>query len=868
MSSASSAVTYTSVYTDSKPGRVFWGADEELSDDSPLLIIVYRYDGLPMQPVAPPLSPLPIVDLPIAESPRYVTESDPEVDPQEYKDDETEDGSIVPWTREMMEMMMMPIIPPPSTNTTTTGARITVRLQASIPLPPEAEVERLLAMPTLPPSPLTSLSPPFVGERLARIASTQAFIDAVTIALPSHPLPPLPPSLYIPPPVNRSDDTLESELPPRKRLCLSALGYGTLDAEARRRGIGEVGFGIRDTWVDPAEVVPEIAPITLGEVNTRVTELTELHEHDTQDLYALLEDAQDRAALTWWSGHIRSLGPDAYSMTWEVFKKKITDNVKSSKPKTLDVTIELATNLWIRNFIPMRKGRLTTNKRLTIHPETTMAINNNPSRAECRQGKILRGMVVLNAEIQGISRDCPKLKNKDGGNVNTQGWVYAVGNTEKKWNESRDPDSNVVTGNSYDIELANEKIVGVDTIMWGCTLNFLNHSFNIDLMPVELGSFDVIIGLDWLRRCHAVIVCDEKLVRVPYGNETLIFHGDESNDGRESRLTIISCSKAQEYMTKGCQIFLALISAKKEEEQSEGKQLKDVPINEKEHEEHLKAILKLIKKEKLYAKFSKCEFWILKNYTTPDLELGLVVFALKIWRHYLYGTKCTVFTKHKSIQHILDQKELNMRQCYWPELLSDYDCDIRYHPGKVNVVADALSHKERMKPLRLRALVMIIGLDLPKQILEAQIEALKPKNLKNEDVGGMIRKDIPKEKLEPHIDGTLCLNGRSWLPCYGDLRSVIMHESHKSKYSIHPGSDKMYQDIKKLYWRPNMKSNIATYVSKCLTCVKVKAEHQRPSGLLVQPAIPEWRWDNITMVFITKIPNSSQGFDTMWVIMD
>ncbi|GJW98695.1 putative reverse transcriptase domain-containing protein [Tanacetum coccineum] len=361
--------------------------------------------------------------------------------------------------------------------------------------------------------------------------------------------------------------------------------------------------------------------------------------------------------------------------------------------------------------------------------------------------------------------------------------------------------------------------------------------------------------------------------------------------------------------------------------------LTNAPADEKEHGEHLKAILKLLKKEKLYAKFSKCEFWIPKvhffghvidsrgihvdpakiesikdwaspktpteirqfsglagynrsapilalpegsegfmvycdashkglgvvlmqrekviayasrqlkvpekNYTTHDLELGSVVFALKIWRHYLYGTRCTAFTDHKSLQHILDQKKLNMRQRRWLELLSDYDCDIRYHPGKANVVADALSCKERIEPLRVRALVMTISLDLPKRILEAQIEAQKPENLVNEDVGGMIRKDIPKERLEPRADGTLCLHGMIWLPCYGDLRS----------------------------W-PNMKADIATYVSKCLTCAKVKAEHQRPSGLLVQPAIPEWKWDNITMDFITKLPKSSQGFDTIWVIMD
>ncbi|GKE78934.1 putative reverse transcriptase domain-containing protein, partial [Tanacetum coccineum] len=201
-----------------------------------------------------------------------------------------------------------------------------------------------------------------------------------------------------------------------------------------------------------------------------------------------------------------------------------------------------------------------------------------------------------------------------------------------------------------------------------------------------------------------------------------------------------------------------------------------------------------------------------KNYTTHDLELRAVVFALKMWRHYLYITRCIVFTNHKSLQYILDQKELNMRQRHWLELLSDYDCDIHYHPGKANVVADALSKKERSKPLRVRALLMTMGLNLPKKILEAHTEAFSAK-----DVGGMLRKDLPKEK------------------------TLIMHESHKSKYSIHPGSDKMYQDLKQMYWWPNIKANIATYVSKCLTCAKVKAEHQKSSGLLVQPEIPEWK---------------------------
>ncbi|GJU27990.1 putative reverse transcriptase domain-containing protein [Tanacetum coccineum] len=214
-----------------------------------------------------------------------------------------------------------------------------------------------------------------------------------------------------------------------------------------------------------------------------------------------------------------------------------------------------------------------------------------------------------------------------------------------------------------------------------------------------------------------------------------------------------------------------------------------------------------------------------------------------------------------------------MRQCRWLELLSDYDCEIHYHPGKANVVADALSRKERITPLRVWALVMTIGLDLPKRILEAQIETRKPKNLKSEDVGGMLIKNSKdpekprKEKLEPRADGTLCLNNRSWLPCDGDLRTLIMHESHKSKYSVHPGSDKMYQDMKQLYWWPNMKANIATYVSKCLTCLRVKAEHQKPSGLLVQPAIPQWKLENITIDFVTKLPRKQSGNDTIWKVM-
>ncbi|GJY33179.1 putative reverse transcriptase domain-containing protein [Tanacetum coccineum] len=146
--------------------------------------------------------------------------------------------------------------------------------------------------------------------------------------------------------------------------------------------------------------------------------------------------------------------------------------------------------------------------------------------------------------------------------------------------------------------------------------------------------------------------------------------------------------------------------------------------------------------------------------------------------------------------------------------------------------------------------------------MSAQSEAKKEENFINEDLHGMIN------KLEPRADGALCLNNQSWIPCFGDLRALIMHESHKSKYSIHPGLDKMYQDVKKLYWWPIMKAKIATYVSKCLTCAKVKIEYQKPSGMFVQPKILQWKWENITIDFVTKLIKMAAGQDTIWVIVD
>ncbi|GKB81778.1 reverse transcriptase domain-containing protein, partial [Tanacetum coccineum] len=243
-------------------------------------------------------------------------------------------------------------------------------------------------------------------------------------------------------------------------------------------------------------------------------------------------------------------------------------------------------------------------------------------------------------------------------------------------------------------------------------------------------------------------------------------------------------------------------------------------------------------------------------------ELGAVVFALKTWRYYLYGTKSVIYTDHKSLQHIFDQKELNMCQRRWIEIFSDYDCEIRYHLGKANVVTDALSRKEWMKPRRARAMSMTIYSSVKAKILEAQSEASKGVNTLAEMLKGLDKQFKRKE------DGGLYLAERIWVPVYGNLRTLIMNEAHATRYSVHPGADKMYYDLRGLYWWPGMKKDIAMYVSKCLTRSNVKAEHQKPSGLLQQPKIPEWKWENITMDFITRLPRTSSRHDSIWVIVN
>ncbi|GKB22067.1 putative reverse transcriptase domain-containing protein [Tanacetum coccineum] len=523
--------------------------------------------------------------------------------------------------------------------------------------------------------------------------------------------------------------------------------------------------------------------------------------------------------------------------------------------------------------------------------------NTNVANTQKGNGAAPKGNGCFECRASGhFKRDCTKLKNKDGGNGNAQGCVYAVGNAEKRGNAPGNPNANVITGtfllnnhyesilfdtsadrsfistafssliniaptpleNCYEVELADGKLVRIDTIIRGFTLNFLDHPFNIDLMPVELGSFDnarsYLHSIQWKFSNRLNSGADTELARAPTVGT---IRNEELSNNYKNFLTrdhkayflylgespFLFCTKRNpakiesikdwaspktpteirqflglagyyqrfiEGFSKIAKLMIKLTQKGIKFDWGEKEENAFQLIKQKLCSALILALLEgsedfvvycitshkglgvvLMQRDKVIAYASRQLKVYEKNYTTHDLELGSVVFALKIWRHYLYGTRCTMFTDHKSLQNILDQMELNMRQRRWLELLSDYNCDIRYHPGKANVMADALSRKEWDDPLRVRALVMTISLDLPKQILASQIEALKKKS---------------KERR-----------------C---RRSV-------------------------------------TCVSKCLTCAKVKAEHQRPSGLLVQPAIPEWKWDNIMMDFVTKLPKETGPLDKL-----
>nr|GFA42143.1 putative reverse transcriptase domain-containing protein [Tanacetum cinerariifolium] len=325
-----------------------------------------------------------------------------------------------------------------------------------------------------------------------------------------------------------------------------------------------------------------------------------------------------------------------------------------------------------------------------------------------------------------------------------------------------------------------------------------------------------------------------------------------------------------------------------------------------EHEEHLKLILKLIKKEEfapILALLEGAENFIVycdalhkglgvvlmqkekviayasrqlkiheTNYTTRDLKLGAVVFALKIRGTICIeqSVPCSLITKNRYPLPRIDDLFVQLQGS---SVYSKIDLRSGYHQFRVRE-EDILKTAFKRRYGHYEFQVMPFGLtNAPAVFMDLMNWVCKPylDKFMIVFIDDIFIYSKDKKEHEEHLKTILELLKKkelSWLPCYGDLRTVIMHESHKSKYSIHPGSDKMYQDMKKLYWWPNMKADIATYVSKCLTCAKVKAEQQKPLGLRVQPEIPEWKWDNITMDFVTKLPKSSQGYDTIWVIVD
>ncbi|GAU39803.1 hypothetical protein TSUD_219780 [Trifolium subterraneum] len=269
-----------------------------------------------------------------------------------------------------------------------------------------------------------------------------------------------------------------------------------------------------------------------------------------------------------------------------------------------------------------------------------------------------------------------------------------------------------------------------------------------------------------------------------------------------------------------------------------------------------------------------------ENYPTHDLELAAIIFALKIWRHHLYGVQFALYSDHKSLRYLFDQKELNMRQRRWMEYLKDFDFELNYHPGKANVVADALSRKalyaskilmhqcglyEKFRDMNLNVTYRKDGVKLNRIELTCDLRST---------IGSAQEKDmdlqrrIGKPEFTVANDGVIQFGNRICVPNDAELKRLILEEAHKSGFSIHPGSTKMYHDLKKNYWWPNMKTEIAEFVSRCIVCQQVKIEHQKPAGPLQPLEIPEWKWEHITMDFVTGLPRNQKGEDSIWVIVD